>query len=107
MPGLPRIAATLAHDLQPAHAMLTINKLIPQARGLAPVLTKRAASVELDWSVRQTSRFDATDSLGRVLGVVLPDGTVVRAGDVMVGEDGSLIVVRAASEPVLLVRHCS
>ena len=69
--------------------MLTDNKLIPQARGLAPVLTKRAASVELDWNVRQTSRFEATDSLGRLLGVVLPDGTPVRVGDVLVGEDGS------------------
>jgi len=29
-------------------AMLTINKLIPQGRGLAAVLLKRAASVELD-----------------------------------------------------------
>ena len=87
--------------------MLTVNKLIPQARGLAPVLTKRAASVELDWTARQTSRFDATDSLGRVLGVVLPDGTPVRVGDVLVGEDGSLITVSAAREPVLLVRHCN
>ena len=28
--------------------MLTVNKLIPQARGLAPVLLKRAATVELE-----------------------------------------------------------
>ena len=107
MPGLHRIAATLVHDLQPAHAMLTINKLIPQARGLAPVLTKRAASVELDWNTRRTTCFSATDSLGRALGVVLPDGTPVHVGDVLVAEDGSLIVVRAASEPLMLVRHCS
>ena len=32
--------------------MLTLHKLIPQGRGLAPVLVKRAASVELDWDVR-------------------------------------------------------
>ena len=86
--------------------MLTINKLIPQAQGLAPVLTKRAARVELDWDVRQKSRFDATDSTGRTLGVFLPRGTVVRGGDVLVGEDGSLIVVRAALQPLLLVTHC-
>ena len=86
--------------------MLTINKLIPQAQGLAPVLTKRAARVELDWDVRQKSRFDATDSTGRALGVFLPRGTVVRGGDVLVGEDGSLIVVRAALQPLLLVTHC-
>jgi len=87
--------------------MLTINKLIPQARGLAPVLVKRAASVELDWDVRQKSRFDATDSSGRQLGVFLPRGTLVRGGDVLVGEDGSLVMVHAAPQPVLVVRHCA
>ena len=61
--------------------MLTLHKLIPQGRGLAPVLVKRAASVELDWDVRQKSRFDATDSQGRHIGVFLPRGTVVRGGD--------------------------
>ena len=49
--------------------MLAINKLIPQGRGLAPVLLKRAASVELDWDTRQKSRFDAQDSQRRTLGV--------------------------------------
>ena len=89
------------------HRMLTVNKLIPQSRGLAAVLLKRAATVELDWDVRQKSRFDATDSTGRVLGVFLPRGTVVRGGDTLVAEDGALIVVKAAPQPVLEVRHCS
>jgi urease accessory protein UreE len=87
--------------------MLIVNKLIPQGRGLAPVLLKRAASVELDWDVRCKSRFDATDSQGRTLGVFLPRGTPVRGGDVLVAEDGSLIRVHAAPQPVLVVRHCS
>jgi urease accessory protein len=71
------------------------------------VLLKRAATVELDWDVRQKSRFDATDSQGRALGVFLPRGTVVRGGDVLVAEDGSLIQVKAAAQPVLVVRHCA
>ncbi len=71
--------------------MLTANKLMPQGGGLAAVLLKRAATVELDWDVRQKSRFDATDSQGRPLGVFLPRGTAVRGGDVLVAEDGSLI----------------
>ena len=87
--------------------MLTVNKLIPGARGLAGVLLKRAATVELDWDVRQRSRFDATDSAGRTLGVFLPRGTAVRGGDALVAEDGSLIVVKAAPQPVLVVRHCT
>jgi urease accessory protein len=87
--------------------MLTANKLMPQGGGLAPVLLKRAASVELDWDVRQKSRFDATDSQGRQLGVFLPRGTLVRGGDVLVAEDGSLVKVIAAKQPVLVITHCS
>lgn len=87
--------------------MLTINKIIPAGRGLAAVLLKRAAAVELDWDVRQKSRFDATDSAGRQIGVFLPRGTVVRGGDVLVAEDGSLIKVKAAPQPVMVVRHCA
>ena len=84
--------------------MLTLNKIIPGGRGLAGVLLKRAATVELDWDVRQKSRFDATDSQGRALGVFLPRGSVVRGGDVLVAEDGSLVRVIATPQPVLVVR---
>jgi urease accessory protein len=87
--------------------MIIVNKLIPQGRGLAAVLVRRAASVQLDWDVRQKSRFDTTDSLGRVLGVFLPRGSVVRGGDVLVAEDGSLVQVQAAPQPVLEVRQCA
>ena len=87
--------------------MLTINKLIPRGRGLAKVLLQRAPTIALDWDVRQKSRFDGTDSSGRALAVFLPRGTQVRGGDVLVGEDGSLVVVQAAPQPVLVVRHCS
>ncbi|MFN3415274.1 MAG: urease accessory protein UreE [Caldimonas sp.] len=86
--------------------MLTVNKLLPQGQGLAAVLLKRAATVALDWDVRRKSRFDATDSQGRALGVFLPRGTVVRGGDVLVAEDGSLIRVEAAPQPVLRVTAC-
>jgi urease accessory protein len=86
--------------------MLTVNKLIPQARGIAAALVKRAATVELDWDVRQKSRFDATDSQGRALGVFLPRGTAVRGGDLLVAEDGSLVRVLAALQPVLVVTAC-
>ena len=87
--------------------MLQASKLIPQGQGLALALLKRASSVELDWDVRQKSRFDATDSLGRHLGVFLPRGTVARGGDVLVAEDGSLIKVTAAPQSVLKITHCS
>lgn len=86
--------------------MLQASKLIAQGRGLAPVLLKRAASVELDWDVRQKSRFDTTDSAGRHLGVFLPRGTLLRGGDVLVAEDGSMVKVLAAPQPVLRITAC-
>ena len=84
--------------------MLTINKLIPGGRGLAAVLIKRAAQVELDWDVRQKSRFDATDSLGRTLGVFLPRGTAVRVVSQTVGTD-ELLLALAAPEQVAALSH--
>ena len=86
--------------------MLQVSKLLPQGQGLAAVLLKRAATLELDWDVRQKSRFDATDSQGRRLGVFLPRGTVVRGGDVLVAEDGSMIRVLAAPQAVLVITPC-
>ena len=87
--------------------MIQASKLISQGAGLAPALVKRASTIELDWDVRQKSRFDATDSIGRSLGVFLPRGTVARGGDVLVAEDGSLIRVIAASQAVLKITHCT
>ena len=86
--------------------MLTVNKLMPQGRGLAGVLIRRAPTVELSWDLRQKSRFAATDSAGRALGVFLPRGAVVRGGDVLVAEDGSLVRVLAAPQPVLVITAC-
>ncbi len=83
--------------------MLICSKRIPQGQGLARVLIARATTVTLDWDDRQKSRFEATDSHGRPLGVVLPRGTVVRGGDVLLAEDGSLVRVVAAPQTVLRV----
>ena len=87
--------------------MLQASKLLPQGQGLAPVLLKRATTVEVDWDVRQKSRFAATDSAGRELGIFLPRGTLVRGGDVLVAEDGSMVRVIAAPQPVLVITHCT
>ena len=87
--------------------MLLVSKIMPQGHGLAKVLLNRAATVELDWDVRQKSRFDATDSAGRTLGIFLPRGTVVRGGDVLVAEDGSIIRVIAAPQSVLKITFCA
>ncbi len=87
--------------------MLQTSKLIAQGAGLAAALLKRASTLELDWDTRQKSRFEATDSAGRTLGVFLPRGAVVRGGDVLVADDGSLVRVVAAPQAVLKITHCT
>ena len=87
--------------------MITVSKLLSQGHGLAASLIKRASVVTLDWGTRQKSRFEATDSLGRALAVFLPRGSVVRGGDILVAEDGSLVRVLAAPQPVLVITPCS
>jgi urease accessory protein len=86
--------------------MLQVSKLIPQGRGLARPLVQRAAQLVLDWDIRQKSRFDATASDERHVGVFLPRGTVVRGGDVLLTQDGSLLRVVAAPQPVLRITAC-
>ena len=87
--------------------MILCSKRMPQGKGLAKVLVQRAPCITLDWDTRQKSRFDATDSTGRQLGVFLPRGTVVRGGDVLVAEDGSLVRVEAAPQKVLRITFCA
>ena len=87
--------------------MLKLNKLIAGGRGLAPVLIKRAAQVSLDWAARQLAQVNTTDSQGRAVSAELPAGSMLRAGDVLVAEDGSLVQVLAAPEAVLQVRVCA
>lgn len=85
--------------------MIHFSKLIRQGQGLAKPLLARAATVQLDWDVRQKSRFETSHSQGQTVGVFLPRGTVIRGGDVLVGEDGSLLRVLAAPQAVLRVTH--
>jgi len=88
-------------------AAIQVGKRIAGGKGLSAVLLRRASEVELAWDVRQKSRIEAADSLGRTLNVFLPRGTVLRGGDVLVAEDGSLVRVKAAPQPVLVVTHCA
>jgi urease accessory protein len=87
--------------------MLQVSKIIGQGEGLAKSLVAKLPTLELDWDSRQKSRLAATDSTGRDLGVFLPRGTVLRGGDVLVAEDGSLVRVIAAPQPVLRITYCT
>ncbi|WP_322015015.1 urease accessory protein UreE [Paraburkholderia sp. J12] len=82
--------------------MRTIDKRLNAK--LAPVLVKRAPTLTLPYDARCKSRLAATLDTGEEVGVVLPRGTVLRDGDMLVADDGGLVRVIAAAESVLLVR---
>jgi urease accessory protein len=84
--------------------MRTIDKLLDPKIRLAPVLVKRAAALTLDFDARRKSRLAATLDNGEEVALVLPRGTVLRDGDVLVAQDGGLVRVAAAAEAVLMVR---
>ena len=86
--------------------MLTIHKLMSRPK-LAPVLLQRLATVELDWDTRQKSRFEAFDKQGQRLAVFLPRGSVVRGGDVLVAEDGSMRRVVAQAQTLMKAQICA
>lgn len=82
--------------------MRTIDKRLTAK--LAPVLIKRAPTLTLAYDARCKSRFAATLDSGEEVGVVLPRGTVLRDGDMLVADDGGLVRVIAAAQSVLRVR---
>jgi len=82
--------------------MRTIDKRV--GAKLAPVLVRRAPTLTLPYDTRCKSRFAATLDSGEQVGVVLPRGTVLKDGDVLVADDGGLVRIVAAAERVLLVR---
>jgi urease accessory protein len=82
----------------------TIDKLLGAHIRLAPVLVKRAPTLTLAFDARCKSRLAATLDNGEDIALVLPRGTVLRDGDVLVADDGGLVRVVAAPESVLYVR---
>lgn len=86
--------------------MLQAMRCIAGARGLAAPLLRRAAYLTLDLDLRQKSRFECTDSQGRPVAVFLPRGQVLRGGDALLTQDGTLLRVVAAAQAVLRISAC-
>ncbi|HEY3596772.1 MAG TPA: urease accessory protein UreE [Paraburkholderia sp.] len=84
--------------------MRTIDKRIDPHVKLARVLVARAPSLTLAFDARCKSRLAATLDNGEEVALLLPRGTVLRDGDVLVAQDGGLVRVIAAPESVLVVR---
>jgi urease accessory protein len=67
-----------------------------------PVLVKRASTLELDWDTAEKP-FRRYRLPGTRTRFFLPRGTVVRGGDVLLAEDGSMVRVIAAPQTVLRI----
>lgn len=84
--------------------MRTIDKRIAPPVKLAASLIARAPTLTLAYDARCKSRFAATLDTGEEVALVMPRGTVLADGDVLVADDGALVRVAAAAETVLVVR---
>jgi urease accessory protein len=84
--------------------MRTIDKRIAANVKLAASLVMRAPTLTLAYEARCKSRLAATLDNGEAVALVLPRGTVLAHGDVLVADDGGLVRIVAANEAVLVVR---
>ncbi|RDU96060.1 urease accessory protein UreE [Trinickia dinghuensis] len=84
--------------------MRTIDKRIAPPAKLAASLVSRAPTLTLAYDARCKSRLAATLDTGEEVALVMPRGTVLADGDVLVADDGALVRVIAAPEAVLVVR---
>ena len=73
--------------------ILSINELLNES-------AKSDATLTLSFEQRQKSRLRVTLDSGEEVGLNLPRGTVLRSGDQLRAEDGCVIEVCAAAEPV-------
>jgi len=76
--------------------MRTIDKRIAPHVKLAASLVSRAPTLTLAYEARCKSRLSATLDNGETVALVLPRGTVLADGDVLVADDGGLVRVVAA-----------
>lgn len=83
--------------------MIKATKVIRQGKGLAKPLIERARRLELTWDMRRMPSFSAASSDGDLVHVSLSDAQALRGGDVLVAEDGSLLRVVAAKQPLMRV----
>ena len=80
--------------------MLKIFEILDQAQETDLVL-------KLPFELRQKSRLKATLNNGTEIGFMLPRGYLLRGGDCVKAEDGSIIRIEAADEEVSTVHHAN
>jgi urease accessory protein len=75
--------------------MMIVRSRAPASAGAA------TAELVLTFEQRSRSRFQATLTDGTPVGLMLERGSVLRGGDRLAAEDGSIVAVRAADEDVV------
>jgi urease accessory protein len=82
-------------------SVLTFAERVPAHHAADDMSTgSPSASLTLAYDARQKSRFRARLDDGREAAVMLPHGTVLRHGDLLVAEDGTRVRVHAEPERV-------
>jgi urease accessory protein len=88
--------------------MLQVSKLLPQGHGLAPSSSNAPPPSNSTGTCARKAASTPPIRKGRQLGVFLPRGTLVRGGDVLVAEDGSMVKRdRRAAGRCCVITHCS
>ena len=78
--------------------MLKVYEKLDQPQPASRILT-------LPFELRQRSRLRANLDTGEEVGLMLPRGLILRGGDYVRAEDGSIIRIEASSESVSTVHH--
>jgi len=61
-------------------------------------------TLTIPFELRQKSRFSATTDKGQDVGLFYPRGQMFRSGAVLTGDDGIFVQIKAANEPVSVMR---
>ncbi|MBI3563464.1 MAG: urease accessory protein UreE [Gammaproteobacteria bacterium] len=67
-------------------------------------VTQSQSSLTLPFDLRQKSRLRARLDDGREVALILPRGYILRSGECLRAEDGTVVAIKAALETVSLVR---
>lgn len=82
---------------------IRVEKVIPKGQGLAKAVLARALELKLPFEMRNKSRFLEKLSDGREAHFFLPRGNVLTTGDILIGDDGSMIRIAAADQEVVTI----
>jgi urease accessory protein len=86
-------------------SLVRVERRLPPGARLARALIARAEQLALGYEDRRRSRLRARLSNGEEVALMLPRGTVLVDGDLLVALDGRLIRIEAQAESVLEVTH--